>query len=286
VPVFFISSGFLIFNKIKNHDDFKRIWKYTVKIIKLYLILTLIYLPFTIYGYANNNYPFSMNILAFIKMVFFTGGYLYTMHLWYLLSLIYSLLLTGILLKYRVRIKIIYFISLLLFIFGSVMTIWIKKIDVLDHSVQTLIKYYSYIFPNGSLFIGMFYVLTGAVISKYKCDISILISIGFMMFFGNVFIQELYFPISVTACAIIIFLLIVSINIHDNIIYKKLREASAIFYFMHMMFWTIYTIIIKKPFHYGYDSFFVTIISCILISIIFIKINNLEKLKWIKNIIN
>jgi hypothetical protein len=219
-----------------------------------------------------------MNILAFIKMLFFTGGYLYTMHLWYLLSLIYSLLLTGILLKYKVRIKVIYFISLLLFIFGSVMTIWIRKIDVLDHSVQTVIKYYTYIFPNGSLFIGMFYVLTGAVISKYRCDISILISIGIMMFFGNVFIQELYFQISVTVCAIIIFLLILSVDIHDNAIYKRLREASTIFYFMHMMFWTIYTIIIKDPFHYGYDSFFVTIISCIFISIAFIKIKDWRNL--------
>jgi surface polysaccharide O-acyltransferase-like enzyme len=284
VPIFFMCSGFFIFNKIENLYNSKKIWEYLVKIIKLYLIWILIYMPFTIYEFVNDNNPLGKDILEFVRRLFFTGGRYYSPHLWYLLSLIYSLLFIGILLKYKVKIKIIYFISLLLFVFGSVMTIWIKNIDVLNHYVQNAMKYYSYIFANGSLFIGMFYVLTGIIISKYKHDISILLSIGFMMFFGNVFIQELYSPISVAVCAIIIFLLFVSIQFDDNAIYKKLREASSILYFMHMIFWSIYTIIIKEPFHSGFDSFIVTLISCILISIILIKLKNRKTFKWIKYI--
>lgn len=285
VPIFFISSGFLIFSKIENQENEKKIWKSLIKVIKLYAIWTLIYMPLTIYEYATNNEPFVNDVLFFIRSLFFIGGRFSTMHLWYLLSLIYSLLLTGILLKFKIKIRIIYFISLLLFVFGSTMTVWINKTVVLNHYVQKAVQYYSYVFPNGSLFIGMFYFLTGIIISKFNCDISILASISFMIFFDNIFIQELYFPISIAVFAIIIFFFAVSIRVDNNMMYKKLREASTVFYFMHIMFWTIYKIIIQDAFHSGIDSFIITLICCIFMSTLLIKLKEKSAFKWIDYIL-
>jgi surface polysaccharide O-acyltransferase-like enzyme len=287
VPFFFISSGFLISNKIENLNNIDKVWKYLIKMVKLYLIWTIIYMPLTIYGYVNNNHSFVVDILAFIRGLFFIGEHYNSWILWYLLSLIYSTLLTGILLKYKVKIKIIYFISILLFIFANIMTSWVNKIDVLHYSIRTPIKYYSYVFLNGRLFTGMFYFVTGIIISRHKYDMPIVLAIGFMLFFCNIFVQELYSSIGIAVYSIIIFLLIVSNNIRDNIIFKKLREASTIFYFMHMIFWSIYTIIIlRTPNHYGFDSFIITLMCCIIISIVLIKLKEYKIFKWLRYIIN
>jgi surface polysaccharide O-acyltransferase-like enzyme len=287
VPFFFISSGFLISNKIENPDNVEKIWEYLIKIIKLYLIWTLIYMPLTVYDYVNNNRSFFWNILAFIRGLFFIGEHYNSWILWYLLSLIYSTLLTGILLKFKVKIKTIYFVSVLLFVFGNIMSIWANKYGSLSYSVQKLMKYYSYIFGNGRLFTGMFYFITGIIISKYKFDISIMLSIGFMLFFGNIFVHELYSSISIAVLSILIFLLIVTINIKDNIIFKKLRATSTIFYFMHLIFLSIYTIIfLKDANHYGFDSFLISLICCIIISIVFIKLKKNKKFKWLQYVIN
>jgi hypothetical protein len=243
-------------------------------------------MPLTIYDYVNNNQPFVINILAFIRGLFFIGEHYNSWILWYLLSLIYSTLLTGILLKFKVKVKIIYLASVLLFIFANIMTIWINKIDVLHYSIQKLVKYYSYVFASGRLFTGMFYFVTGIIISKYKYDISIMLSIGFMLFFCNIFVQELYSSISIAVYSIIIFLLIVPIHIKETIIFKKFREASTIFYFMHMIFLSIYTIIIlKSPNHYGFDSFIISLMCCIIISIVLIKLKEYKNFSWLANLL-
>jgi hypothetical protein len=244
-------------------------------------------MPLTIYGYVNNDNSFVVDILSFIRGLVFIGEHYNSWILWYLLSLIYGTLLTGVLLKFKVKIKIIYFISVLLFVFANAMASWESKIVALHYSVQTPVKYYSYVFLDGRLFIGMFYFVTGIIISRYKYDISIILSIGFMLFFCNIFVQELYSLISIAVYSIIIFLLIVPIQIKSNIIFKKFREASTIFYFMHMIFWSIYTIIIlKNPNHYGFDSFIITLTCCIIISVVLIKLKEYKNFKWLKCIIN
>jgi surface polysaccharide O-acyltransferase-like enzyme len=272
VPFFFMSSGFLVFNETENLYDIK-IWRYLSKIIKLYFIWTLIYMPLTIYDYVKNNNSLTYNILLFIRGLFFIGEHYNSWILWYLLSLIYSLLLINILIKCKIRIQVIYLISVLLFVFANVMTALINKIDSLDGFIRTLAQYFQYAFSSGRLFTGMFYIMTGIIISRYKNNIYILLSIGVMLFFGNIFMQELYSSISVAVYSIIIFLLIIHVNFNENKIFRKLREASTVFYFTHMILWSIYTIIIlKKPDHHGIDSFIFSLIGCIIISLVFIKL--------------
>jgi surface polysaccharide O-acyltransferase-like enzyme len=177
VPFFFISSGFLVFNKMENFDNIK-IRKYLLKLIRLYLI----YMPLTIYDYANNNHSLIFNVWLFIRGLFFIGEHYNSWILWYLLSLIYSMLLIGILITCKIRIRVIYLISVLLFIFANIMTIWVNNIDILHGFIQTPTRYFQYCFSNGRLFTGMFYVMTGVIISKYKNDIYILFYIGLMLF--------------------------------------------------------------------------------------------------------
>lgn len=67
VPFFFIASGFLVFDKVifcikrARANDFKL----RKKILKIYFIWTVIYLPITIYDYAMNGGSFIRNTFCF-----------------------------------------------------------------------------------------------------------------------------------------------------------------------------------------------------------------------------
>lgn len=60
VPFFFMASGFLLFRKarIPLEDVGKaRILSYLKRMLKLYVVWTLIYLPLTIYGFWKEHQP-------------------------------------------------------------------------------------------------------------------------------------------------------------------------------------------------------------------------------------
>lgn len=71
VPIFFIISGFLLFNKMDGCDTSKenltRIKNYFFKILKRYCIWTVIYLPLTIYYYIINGKSIYYNIFYFFR---------------------------------------------------------------------------------------------------------------------------------------------------------------------------------------------------------------------------
>ncbi|WP_313579687.1 acyltransferase family protein [Chishuiella sp.] len=287
VPFFFISSGFLIFEKTNKSEEIKNLSTYLKKIIKLYIIWTLIYLPLTIYGLINNDRSSISDIFEFIRGFFIIGENYNSWMLWYLLSMIYSLVLIIILLKNKFNLKNIYILSVLLFIIAEIITIYTQKIDLTPVFIQKPLEYFKFIFINGRLFIGMFYIMTGAIISKYKKKYFTFIYIGLILLIANLLINELFSYTYIAIFSIIIFLITLTINFKESLIFKKLREASTIFYFTHMIFYSIYTIIIlKKPDHYGFDSFIISFICCILISIVLIKMKKHKNFKWLKVIIN
>jgi hypothetical protein len=288
VPFFFISSGFLVFEKINDFSNLERIWKYSIKIIKLYCIWTLIYMPLTIYDYVVNDHAIVMDVFLFIRGFFFIGEHYNSWILWYLLSLIYSIILIGILLKFNVPTIKIYAISILLFVFGNVMSFLVNNINDLYGILKTLVKLYSYAFGSGRLFTGMFYISAGIFIVKNKIKINLVICIC-TMFFGilcNLFAPSLLSSLSIAIYSIILFLLVLKIQLKNNIIYERFREASTIFYFLHMICWSVYTIVfLNKPNHYGMDSFVIVFIGCFILSIFIIFLKKYKKFSWIKKII-
>ena len=57
VPFFLICSGYFLFKSMDlNKPDFKKIRKYILRMCKMYLIWSLIYLPLNIYNYIQEIY--------------------------------------------------------------------------------------------------------------------------------------------------------------------------------------------------------------------------------------
>lgn len=100
VPFFFITTGYFL--KDANKE---KIFKYIIRIIKLYLIASIIYLPFLIYGFEDLEHLF--------RSIFINGSHY---HLWYFLALIFALLCDLILRKSNTKIQ--YLVIGILFSFG------------------------------------------------------------------------------------------------------------------------------------------------------------------------
>ncbi len=159
VPFFLMVTGYFVLPKaLDKIDDLK---KYTWKIVKLYLISILIYLPINIYnGYFNN-----FNILSFLKDILITG----TMyHLWYFPALILGLWITYFLLKYLKK-NVVGVIILILYIIGLMGD-----------------SYYGFI--SGNIFLRQAYDIIFKVFDYTRCGllyVPIFLYMGYMIKMGK-----------------------------------------------------------------------------------------------------
>lgn len=116
VPLFIVTTSFFYRKKAKQDAAYKR--KFFRKQLKIYLILTVLYLPYGIYFIRTIDLPTIYYPIAFFVTIFHSG---ICYHLWYFPALFFALTLTHFLKKFR-RYKFIFVSSSLLFLFGSMET--------------------------------------------------------------------------------------------------------------------------------------------------------------------
>lgn len=92
VPLFLMITGYFVLPKAINKKNY--LMQYTKKILKIYLLSILIYIPVNIYmGYFKNP-----NLLSLLKDIFLNGTFY---HLWYFPALVLGLWITYFLLKIK-----------------------------------------------------------------------------------------------------------------------------------------------------------------------------------------
>lgn len=202
VPFFFVCSGFFFFRKIINVNNDKLIKKtvflYIKKLIRMYLIWTLVYLFFIIKSILHGrNTP----ILA-LRDFLFIGSYL---HLWYLPALIVAVLLVSFLIIKNVKVKNIIIISFLLYIIGllgqsyNVIFRYLEKIPYVGIGVSGIGYYFREIFytTRGGLFEGFLFVSFGYLFAKKEIDISrkkasILLAVSIVLYIAEVIVVKYF----------------------------------------------------------------------------------------------
>ena len=92
VPFFFVISGFFLFRKMPlgREQELERIRRWTLKSLKMYLIWTAIYLPFTVYGWWLDGLTWRQCILQFSRNLLFCGENYLSWPLWYLLGMVWA----------------------------------------------------------------------------------------------------------------------------------------------------------------------------------------------------
>lgn len=123
VPYFFSVSGFLLFSKIDanilSRKSMEVCKKYLSRVLSLYVIWNIIYLPITIFGFKENNMSFARYVLDCIRGFLFIGQQFYSWQLWYLLSVFFVIASICIMAEHKIKDKNIFKIMMAIFLMGG-----------------------------------------------------------------------------------------------------------------------------------------------------------------------
>lgn len=240
VPFFFITSGYFIGSKI---NDYKKVKRYLIRIVKLYLIYSVIYFPFEL---LTNDYRTLLHpILGYIHKALFLSSF---EHLWYFNALIFAIIFLYFLIKILcvdncyflgAISSVLYFIGVLLFYNKD--SFWIFD----------LYKAFFFTSRNG-LFFGFPLVTLGYII--YKRDMSIrvkskvfyiaiilLVVLSYIevRFLESKGADNMDMTLSAPIIALLVFVLVSKRQNNWKWLNKnsgKLRAISTIIYCWHMLF--------------------------------------------------
>lgn len=161
VPFFFTASGFLFFNNWRSlnaADKKRKLKKYVLHIFRMYIIWSLIFLPWKILNINTVGWSLKAVAQYVWDFVFVTSGDA----LWYLPSLIFSIYILYILEKVTNKYVIIAVTSII-YIIGVLISSWYQLFESIP-SVDIYYKIFQGV--NNGLFKGLMFTAIGMLISQ------------------------------------------------------------------------------------------------------------------------
>lgn len=300
VPFFFVTSGFLLFRKTSYENfDIIPIKKYVLRLLKLYIIWSLIYLPIVVE--YSKGYEVTYALLVYIRNFIFVGSY---GQLWYLNATVVAVILISCLLVRKITVRKIMVSAFLFYIIGLLAQSWFGIIALMKSGfpniwmILKLIQKVILTTRNGLFFrflfvgMGMYYAFSKCKIAKEKALMGFIISI-ILMFLEALILKKINW---VYMCDMYLFSIpttyfgfgyIKQVELQDNNIYRMLRSLSSLIFYTHLWFkylvWKFLSL-----FHEGLEKtcllFIVTLIVTVICSILIIFLSDLNKLKWLKKL--
>lgn len=265
VPFFFVCSGFFVYSKyIESGKDSNIFLKHGLKFLVLYVIWNVIYLPITVKAqYFDANIAVSDFLIKFFQeFIFYSPMFVF----WYLRCAGVSLLLIGLLLKFKINIVYIFVLSLPFFIFGSFADFYYGFLPE-GSSIKGIYDTYLSIFLNSknSIFFGIPSITSGAIVKTVldKYDIlrgnkSLFFEILLLVFLLSCLLVESYFvgfytnPKDSTIHYSTLFLapvvltcLIRAKQPNSSLFWQCLSGVSSLVYFLHIMCLTLFHVFEK-----------------------------------------
>ena len=302
VPFFFTSTGFFLYKKTTNNIfSFRPSKDYVLRIFRLYITWSIIYLPLYIENALHNNHGVLYNLFVYIRNFIFVGTYT---HLWYLNATIIGVLMVSLMLKKNYDIKIIIALALSLYLIGLLaQSCYVLILPIKYHfpTIWSILKLFQKIicttrngFFEAFIFIGIGMIFALKEI-KIKTPIAI---IGFFSSLLFLFIEICaveYFEFSrandmylfLVPTAFFMFYLIKKIHIQNHKAYKLLRILSSLIFYLHIWVRTIVFYIFS---YLGIDigqsslAFLLTLTITIIASLLIIKLSNLQGYGWLKKL--
>lgn len=236
VPFYFISAGYFLYGKGIN-----RIIKYVKRILTLYIIYTILYIPMILIEYRAKGFTVKQMAVTFFKESLFKGSYT---HLWFFPALSIGACLCYLLFRYVSNVKIV----------TGVITIF-YFVGVLGNEFQFLFRdtmdfYYEIFFTtrNGVFFafplIAIGYMLR---IPSFNWIIERCAAVSTLLICLMLFVAEKYLCFTIVGDKMgndmSIFLLPLSVVIFSNAVSSNricinteyLRGQSTLIYGFHML---------------------------------------------------
>lgn len=279
VPFFFAATGFLLEKQIEQQEKKKEIIvPYIKKLLFLYCIWTIVYLPMIIYDkIIVSDIPLAYNLFVIARDFFFTGSYA---HLWYLPATAVGLVIVYALRRYAGEwgCAIILFV---LFCMGLLtqsyfgLLLKIVPVDGLLWKLMKLVKMVMATCRNG-IFFGSIFLYMGTWIAR--CNLKIRaytayrgLCVSIVLFameasilqkIGTVREEDMYLMLLPVVFFMISFALPLTIK-KDTVF---LRKMSTNIYFIHLIFKFIFRTFIRMHQEDGLQMFGFTLCGALIVS--------------------
>lgn len=295
VPFFFITSGFFGYLAMQEKTKFI---KYIKRIIKLYLLYTIVYLPRIIYGWYVLE-DFSMKtIVRFIGAFFITSSYF---HLWYFVALIVASCIVYFLIN-KVKDKYIVVIASVLYVVGVLGNAY-KNLFVDLPIIGQIISLYTEFFSStkNGLFFGFLFVALGYMIRKYSYKIrnntkiyAILVGLAFIImnfeeyfakYLTNHDSQDMIFTTPIVA--VLLFLTLSFIKVEKVYLDKGIfcRKLSVLIFGFHMFVSFYFNIINTNVLNWDLNSleyYSVVVLFTVALAVVIINLQKKKRFDLLK----
>ena len=247
VPFFFITSGFLLFGKIKNISNsiekVNAVKKYVLHILKIYVVWTVLWLPLKMLGWYTGGGITTKKLFSHLLDFILTGTT--GDALWYLLALVFSAIVYSFITKNgQKRRKLILIASAVIYLVGVLISSYNQLFDGF-----VLVDWYFGIFGSvdNGLFVGLIMFSIGAEVAfgmpKLKTKFTTIVAIiAFIaMFLEVILVYKLGYNRNgvcelflLPIVSLFLFLTVLNIDLRGNDEkYKKMRDYSVLIYVGH-----------------------------------------------------
>ncbi len=249
VPFYFIASGFLCFRKTEyNAFDIRVPLKYAWKILKLYIIWSMIYfIPalidlYRVYGRIGTS------MLKWMHNFLFSSSF---RQLWYLKATAFAVVLVAFLVNKKWKPKAIIAFAAVFYCLGLMGQSYfgLLRILITDPCVWSAFDFLGNVFvtTRNGLFDGFVFVAIGAMIAFETTELkkNHLIAgfaLSILILFFEVYItrqlgwvREYDMYIMLIPSSYFAFNIAVNAPIPNNPVFKEMRETSSLLYYLHTL---------------------------------------------------
>ena len=272
IPYFFAISSYFLFDKIhKAHtqDDKKRVvFKYVIRLFRLYLIWYIIHRLFNIFFAGGTIGSINYYISQFLWP---TNGSV----LWFIPALIYGSLITYLLRKIF-SLKVVSVITIILFIIGYIMSTLYESINGI-HFINRAGEFFERVGIQNGLFFGFPYAVLGAIISYSKTKIynTRVIILGIVLSFVLLCIESFVSVVFLKANQTFLWISAIPLTyftVNGTLMYKvriertkTIRKMSTIIYVIHPLILQIVNKVLFTTDH-NIGAYIILFIATILLS--------------------
>lgn len=254
VPVFFTIAGFFLFQKLETgqfEKNKKHVFRYCRRILSMYLIWTILYLPTDIKNWIADGDITKAEVGSWLQSFFFCST---IPQLWYLPALALVALLVWLAWERGMKLWQILGVGGVLFLCGYLMDNWYFN-QRFPETLQALVTLYRRIFitPRNGIFYGMFYLALGLFFAKKKWRLpSWIAALGTVLFVWCMYREVMYitdagsntnFVFFAAPAAYCLFTAASAVTLKPRKLYPRLRGMSewiylSHYYFFHILGWT------------------------------------------------
>ena len=271
VPFFYACTGYFLIVKQQNKSVHEKICFRVKKVLRLYVIWSIIYLPLTFCGWIIEGNKEPVYLLRCLRNFILVGDNFYSWALWYLNGLIFALIFIDLLLR-KFSIKQIVKFGSVMYVLGIILTMFEGHLDKLSMIISTAVKLYfaAFVTTRNGLFQSLVFVSIGMLVAEIEKLGKLRISSGSIIAAALMYLTKIatsfivggqYFSkilaVIISACK--------KINLNGKF-YESLRNWSETIYFVHMYFVALCALVLYKSDYHNFKTFFITASGSFIIS--------------------